>query len=102
MIILSGNLEWEWVGLDIPEYEDHVTKRVRAAHKKLKPGMRVRNGNTRTIGMLVADKDNPKKLKLGVWLFVAVKTRIKSGKNIGQSDIRLWQLTHIQIPVRTR
>ena len=89
--------EWEWLDLKIPEYEDGLTARVRKALKKLRPGEEIRNGNTKAIGTPMADKDSPKRLLLGTWVYVAVRTRIREGKSKGKCTYPRWHISHIQI-----
>ncbi|KKT28798.1 MAG: hypothetical protein UW43_C0001G0055 [Candidatus Yanofskybacteria bacterium GW2011_GWA1_44_21] len=104
MQVLSGKEEWEWIGLTLPRsYRFHEVKdRVEKICRKLRPGMRVRNGNTHTIGVLTANPNNPKKLELGSWIFVMVTARTKAGKTIGRKTKRVWYLGHIQIPAKSR
>ena len=103
--MIKGEIGWKWLTLDIPETDytlKNIMPQIKAACKKLKPGMIVRNGNTKTVGEVRPDPDNKKRLSLGNWLFVEVKVRNRTGAYIGRQRYTLWRLNHLQIPTGTR
>lgn len=96
----AKKIEWEWLDLMLPRWGWKVTKRVKAASRRLKPNMLVRHGETHTLGEVINNPDNPKRIAMPNWVYVHVRIRLRTGKRAGSYVYRLWKIENIQIPKR--